>query len=50
MIWGIIGITIMLGVWGILSIVINTLNIKGINPEKNEVKLNPYNPVIIPKK
>lgn len=44
MIWGIIGITIMMGVWGILNIVLSTLDIKGINPERNEVDLNDYTP------
>lgn len=43
MIWGIIGITIMLGVWTILSIILNTMGIsKGqINPETGEVNLPP---------
>lgn len=31
MLWGIIGITIMLGVWTILNMIISTFNIKGIN-------------------
>ncbi len=31
MLWGIIGITIMLGVWTILHIILNTFNIKGKN-------------------
>lgn len=39
MLWGIIGITIMMGVWGILNLIINTLNIKGIDPENNKVTL-----------
>lgn len=30
MIWGIVGLTVMLGVWGIMSILINTFDIKGI--------------------
>ena len=37
--WGIIGITIMLGVWGILNVLMNTLGITGINPEKGTVQL-----------
>ena len=41
MIWGIIGITIMMGVWTIMSIVLNTLNIDGINPEQGTVNLPP---------
>jgi succinate dehydrogenase/fumarate reductase cytochrome b subunit len=46
MLWGVIGITIMMGVWTILSIILNTLNIptSEINPERNEVDLNDYNP------
>ena len=46
MIWGIVGITIMLGVWGILSIILNSLNIpkSEINPEENKVQLKDYNP------
>ena len=49
MLWGVIGITIMLGVWTILNIVLNTLNVKNINPAENKVQLNDYNPVVIPK-
>jgi succinate dehydrogenase/fumarate reductase cytochrome b subunit len=40
MLWGVIGITIMLGVWTILGIVINTFDIKGINPEQGTVNLD----------
>ena len=42
MIWGVIGITIMLGVWTILSIVLNTLGISKsqINPEEGTVNLS----------
>lgn len=39
MLWGVVGITIMLGVWTILNMIINTLNIKGINPEEGTVQL-----------
>ena len=41
MIWGVVGITIMLGVWTILSIVLNTLGISKseINPEEGTVNL-----------
>ncbi|MEI6280398.1 MAG: hypothetical protein WCP17_00120 [bacterium] len=39
MIWGIVGITIMLGVWTILNVILNTLNIKGINPKEGTVEL-----------
>ena len=38
-VWGIVGITIMLGVWTILSIIMNTFNIKGINPKDGTVHL-----------
>lgn len=41
MIWGIVGITIMLGVWTILGIIIKTLNIQGIDPENSKVQLTP---------
>jgi len=42
MIWGVIGITIMLGVWTILGIVLNTLGIskQEINPEEGTVNLS----------
>ena len=41
MIWGVVGITIMLGVWTILGIVLNTLGISKseINPEEGTVNL-----------
>jgi uncharacterized membrane protein YidH (DUF202 family) len=43
MLWGIIGITIMLGVWFILGIILNTLGISKseINPEQGTVNLPP---------
>ena len=43
MLWGIIGITIMMGVWFFLNVIISTFNIKGIkiNDGKIDVKLNP---------
>jgi len=46
MLWGIIGITIMLGVWTILNILLNTLDIpkSQIDPETGKVDLPPYNP------
>ncbi len=45
MLWGIIGITIMMGVWTILGIILNTFNLSGqINPEQGTVNLNEYNP------
>lgn len=39
MLWGIVGLTIMLGVWTILNIVLNTFQIKGIEPEQGSVQL-----------
>ena len=44
MLWGIVGITIMMGVWTILNIVIATFNIQGVDPEQGTVNLPPYNP------
>jgi len=47
MIWGIIGITIMMAVFTIMNIIINTLNINNtgtIKPEQGTVQLNDYNP------
>lgn len=42
MLWGIIGITIMMGVWAILGVVLNTLGIseEQINPEQGTVNLS----------
>ena len=48
MIWGVIGITIMMGVWTLLNIVLNTFNISGITPQKGTVQLNDYNPTFPP--
>ena len=44
MLWGVIGITIMMGVWFILGIIQSTLNIpkSQINPEEGTVNLSPY--------
>lgn len=44
MLWGIIGITIMMGVWAILGIILNTFSITGIKLETGEVKLPNYIP------
>lgn len=44
MIWGIVGITIMMGVFTIMNIILNTLNIKDINPEQGTVQLDEYEP------
>ena len=42
MLWGVVGITIMMGVWTILNIVLSTLNLQGqINPEQGKVTLPP---------
>jgi uncharacterized membrane protein YidH (DUF202 family) len=40
MIWGIIGLTIMMGVFTIMNIVLNTLSIRGIDPEQGTVNLD----------
>ncbi len=42
MLYGLIGIVIMMGVWGITNILINTLEIDGINPEKGQVNLENF--------
>ena len=39
MLWGIVGITIMMGVWFILGVILRTLDIRGIDPEKGTVDL-----------
>ena len=41
MLWGLIGVTIMMAVWTILGIILSTLNIPKtqINPEQGTVKL-----------
>lgn len=44
MLWGIIGITVMMGVWFILNVILTTFSIKGINPEKGTVNLEEYTP------
>lgn len=46
MLWGVVGITIMLGVWTILNVVLNTLGISNseVNPQEGTVKLKDYNP------
>ena len=44
MIWGIIGITIMFGVWALLNIILGTLGIEDIDPETGTVELNDYDP------
>jgi amino acid transporter len=46
MLWGIIGLTIMMGVWAILGIILGTLGIpkEKIDPENGKVSLPPYAP------
>jgi uncharacterized membrane protein YidH (DUF202 family) len=44
MIWGIIGITIMMSVWFVLNVIMNTFNIEGVDPQKGTVDLNNYAP------
>jgi len=39
MLWGIIGLTIMMGVWFILGIILRTLNINYVDPEKGTITL-----------
>jgi succinate dehydrogenase/fumarate reductase cytochrome b subunit len=39
MLWGIVGIVIMLGVWTILGMILNTFGITGVNPEQGTVQL-----------
>ena len=42
MLWGIVGMTIMMGVWAILGIILSTMNIPKdqINPQEGEVNLS----------
>ena len=42
MIWGIVGITIMMGVWVILNIILNTFGVNYVNPEQGTVNLPPF--------
>lgn len=42
MIWGIVGIVIMMGVFTIINIVMRTFNIEGIDPEEGTVELSDY--------
>lgn len=43
MLWGIIGLTIMMGVWAIMGMILNTFDIPAsqINPQKGTVNLSP---------
>lgn len=39
MMWGVIGLTIMVSVWAILGLILRTFNIQGIDPENGKVEL-----------
>ena len=39
MVWGIVGITIMVGVFAIMSLILRTFNISGVNLKTGEVQL-----------
>jgi formate hydrogenlyase subunit 3/multisubunit Na+/H+ antiporter MnhD subunit len=41
MIYGIIGMTVMMGVFTIMNIILNTFKIQGINPQNDTVQLPP---------
>ncbi|MEI8174685.1 MAG: hypothetical protein WCG28_01915 [bacterium] len=43
MLWGIVGLTIMMGVWVILGVILSTMNIDNqIDPKQGKVDLPPY--------
>ena len=44
MLWGIVGLTIMIGVWTILNVIIKTFDIEGVDPEQGTVNLPEYVP------
>jgi hypothetical protein len=44
--WGVIGMTIMFSVWGIMNLVLRTIGVTGIDPQQGTVHLNSYNPPI----
>ena len=46
MLWGVVGLTIMMGVFVIMNIILRTINTNtaDINPEQGTVNLHPYNP------
>ncbi|HTE49052.1 MAG TPA: hypothetical protein VK675_04050 [Candidatus Paceibacterota bacterium] len=49
MLWGVIGITVMMGVWAILGIILNTFGLEDqINPKEGTVTLPDYNPPFPP--
>ena len=39
MLWGVVGIVIMLGVWTILGMLLSTFGITGVNPQQGTVSL-----------
>ena len=44
MIFGVLGLTIMMAVWMILGMIMNTFNISGIDVKNGKVELPPYTP------
>lgn len=44
MLWGVIGITIMVGVYFLMNLILNTFDIGKIDPREGTVELNDYNP------
>ena len=44
--WGIIGMTIMFSVWGIMNLILGTIGVTGIDPEKGTVILDDYIPPV----
>lgn len=40
MLWGVVGITIMIGVWAIMGMIINTFNIQGIDVDDGKIDVN----------
>ena len=40
MIWGIVGIAIMMGVWTILNIILNTLNIDYVDVDGGAIEVD----------
>src|SRR3989338_1743379 len=50
MILGVIGMTIMMGVFFLMNLILSTFNLQGdIKPETGEVKLDDYNPTYPPR-
>src|SRR3989344_2831966 len=49
MIWGVIGMTIMMGVFFLMNLILSTFDIRGIDPKAGTVdKLDDYNPTYPP--